>query len=50
MGAWTSEGQLTYQRDFALNMPDMQLKPGESYSLEWYIFAHEGNDDFAINF
>ncbi|RHN09394.1 six-hairpin glycosidase [Bacteroides intestinalis] len=32
---------------FALNMPDMQLKPGESYSLEWYIFAHEGNDDFC---
>lgn len=32
---------------FALNMPDMQLKPGESYSLEWHIFAHGGNDDFC---
>ena len=31
---------------FALNLPDMQLKPGESYSLEWHLFSHAGNEDF----
>lgn len=31
---------------FALNLPDMQLKPGESYSLEWHLFSHVGNEDF----
>lgn len=30
----------------AMNLPDMELKPGDSYSLEWNIFSHEGNDDF----
>ena len=30
----------------ALDLPDLLLKPGESYSLEWHIFAHNGNDDF----
>lgn len=31
---------------FALNLPDIQLKPGESYTLEWNIFSHNGNEDF----
>lgn len=30
----------------ALNLPDMHLKPGESYSLEWRLFVHTGNEDF----
>lgn len=30
----------------ALDAPDMLLKTGESYSLEWCIFSHTGNDDF----
>ena len=30
----------------ALDLPDLLLQPGESYSLEWHIFAHNGNDDF----
>lgn len=30
----------------ALDLPDLLLKPGESYSLEWHVFAHNGNDDF----
>lgn len=34
----------------ALDLPDLLLKPGESYSLEWHIFAHNGNDDFAVSF
>lgn len=31
---------------FALNLPDMQLKPGGSYKLAWKVFPHKGNDDF----
>ena len=30
----------------ALDLPDLLLKPGESYSLEWHVFTHNGNDDF----
>ena len=30
----------------ALDLPDLLLKSGESYSLEWHVFAHNGNDDF----
>ena len=30
----------------ALNLPDMRLNSGESYSLEWHLFAHIGNEDF----
>lgn len=30
----------------AMNLPDMELKPGESYTLEWHLFTHDGNDDF----
>ena len=29
-----------------LNLPDMSLKSGESYTLTWTIFAHSGNEDF----
>ena len=29
-----------------MDLPDLLLKPGESYSLEWHVFAHNGNDDF----
>ena len=29
-----------------MDLPDLLLQPGESYSLEWHIFAHNGNDDF----
>lgn len=31
---------------FALNLPDMQLKGGQSYSVAWNVFPHEGNADF----
>lgn len=30
----------------ALNAPDILLHPGQSYSLEWYLFSHKGKDDF----
>lgn len=30
----------------ALNLPDLYLKIGESYILEWILFSHNGNDDF----
>ena len=30
----------------ALNLPDVQLKHGESYSIAWNIFSHNGNQDF----
>lgn len=29
-----------------LDLPDMELKPGESYTLEWSVFSHLGNEDF----
>ncbi len=31
---------------FAMNIPDMTLNPGQSYSMAWKIFDHKGNDDF----
>lgn len=31
---------------FAMNLPDMTLKPGAHYTLAWNIFPHKGNDDF----
>lgn len=31
---------------FALNLPDMVLKPGEAYTLEWRLFSHQGKEDF----
>ena len=30
----------------ALNLPDILLQPEESYTLEWQIFSHNGNEDF----
>lgn len=30
----------------ALNLPDIQLRPGASYRLQWRLFSHTGNDDF----
>lgn len=31
---------------FALNLPDMQLRPGHSYTLAWRVFPHEGEQAF----
>ena len=31
---------------FALNLPDMSLKSGQSYTLSWTVFPHDGNADF----
>lgn len=31
---------------FALNLPDMSLKPGQRYTLSWTVFPHNGNEDF----
>lgn len=31
---------------FSLDLPDMALKHGESYHLQWKIFSHKGNADF----
>lgn len=31
---------------FALNLPDIQLKSGRSYSVAWSVFPHSGNADF----
>ena len=30
----------------ALNPINLVLKPGESYSLQWNLFVHNGNEDF----
>lgn len=30
----------------ALNLPDMRLRPGEAYSVEWHVFSHTGKTDF----
>ena len=30
----------------ALNLPDILLQPEASYTLEWQIFPHNGNEDF----
>ena len=40
------EGTIEERGIIALDLPDLLLKPGESYSLEWHVFAHNGNDDF----
>lgn len=32
---------------FAVNPPDLpQLRPGQSYTLQWRLFAHAGKEDF----
>lgn len=31
---------------FALNLPDMQLKAGQSYTVAWNVFSHNGKEDF----
>ena len=30
----------------ALNLPDTLLQPGSSYSIQWSLFPHLGNEDF----
>lgn len=30
----------------ALNLPDLTLQPKQSYTLQWRVFEHQGNDDF----
>lgn len=30
----------------ALNAPDVQLAPGEKYSVSWLLFSHKGKEDF----
>lgn len=31
---------------FALNIPEVTLRPGESYTLAWRLFDHHGKEDF----
>ncbi len=31
---------------FAMKLPEITLRPGEDYTLEWRIFSHDGNEDF----
>lgn len=31
---------------FAMNIPDVTLRPGQSYTLTWHVFSHNGNEDF----
>lgn len=35
-----------YRGIFALRLPDLWLSPGQSYTLQWRIFSHQGNQDF----
>ena len=38
------KGMSNFRGVFALCPPDMTLKPGQSYRLQWRLFAHSGND------
>jgi hypothetical protein len=40
----SQKGSSNFRGVFALNVPDSQLKPGQSYRLAWRVFAHEGHD------
>lgn len=40
------KGNSQYRGIFALNPPDLYLKPGESYTVAWHLFPHKGNQDF----
>lgn len=40
------KGNSHYRGIIALNLPDLYLKPGEKYTIEWKIFTHNGNEDF----
>ncbi len=31
---------------FAMNIPDVTLRPGQSYTVAWRVFSHTGNADF----
>ena len=38
------KGMSNFRGVFALCPPDMTLKPGQSYRLQWRLFAHNGKD------
>lgn len=40
------KGNSQYRGIFTLNLPDLYLKPDQSYTLAWELFSHQGNDDF----
>lgn len=40
------KGNSQYRGIFALNPPDLYLRPNESYTIAWYIFPHKGEQDF----
>lgn len=46
-GAQKSNSQ--YRGVLALNLPDLYLKSGDSYSVAWNLFPHNGNEDFKQN-
>lgn len=40
----SNKGMSNFRGVFALCPPDMTLKPGQSYSLAWRLFTHNGTD------
>jgi hypothetical protein len=42
----TAKAYSQFRGVIALNPPDIFLKKGETYSLEWRLFSHSGNEDF----
>ena len=43
------KGNSQYRGVLALNLPDLYLKSGDSYSVVWNLFPHNGNEDFKQN-
>ena len=43
------KGNSQYRGVLALNLPDLYLKSGNSYSVAWNLFSHNGNEDFKQN-
>lgn len=43
------KGNSQYRGVLALNLPDLYLKSGDSYSVAWNLFPHNGNEDFKQN-
>lgn len=43
------KGNSQYRGVLALNLPDLYLKSGNSYSVAWNLFPHNGNEDFKQN-
>lgn len=43
------KGNSQYRGVLALNLPGLYLKSGDSYSVAWNLFPHNGNEDFKQN-